>query len=76
MKVVMKCYYSGPKGEPELAPGAVHEFDDAEAARLIEVGGARAQTDDEIAAELEAIAAADKLVADAAAAKAAAKSAK
>jgi len=52
MKVVMLSAHLLPKG-PDLMPGDIHEFDDAEAERLISVKGARALT----AAELEAEAA-------------------
>jgi hypothetical protein len=69
MKVVMTSYYTGPKGKPELKPGDVAEFDDTEGSRIISVGGARAQNDEEIAAEAKT--AADQAAADAAAAKAA-----
>ena len=50
MKVVMLSAHLLPKG-PDLMPGDVHEFDDAEAERLISVKGARALTADELEAE-------------------------
>lgn len=52
MRVVMTSWQTPAKGD-ELKPGDVAEFDDAEAARLVEVGGARHLTE----AELEAVAA-------------------
>ena len=53
MKIVMKSVYDDGK-KPALNPGDVAEFDDAEGARIISVGGARRQTPEEVAAELEA----------------------
>lgn len=52
MKVKMLAYHTTKDGA-EHNPGALVDFDDAEAQRQIEIGGARALTEAEIAAELE-----------------------
>lgn len=47
MKVVMKSYMTGKNFEHQ--PGDIVDFDDAEAERVISVGGARALTEAEAA---------------------------
>lgn len=49
MRVIMKCYHTTAEGHG-FAPGDVAEFDDAEAARQIEIGGARELTEADMAA--------------------------
>lgn len=52
MRVLMKCFYTGPKGNPDLKPGDVHDFkDEAEGQRLIDVGGAELPPAEEKPAE-------------------------
>lgn len=41
MRVLMTSYYTGPKGKPDLAPGDIHDFDEAEGERVIAVGGGK-----------------------------------
>ena len=74
MKVVMLSFYQ-PKGEEERKPGDVIDVDDSEGARLIKVGGARAQTAEEAEADAEAAAASAEFAAKQAEADAAAKAA-
>lgn len=71
MRVVMTSYQITAAGL-ELRPGDIAEFDDAEAARLVEVGGAREVTPEDEAAAAAAKAAADAAAAEIAAAEAAA----
>lgn len=72
MKIVMLAVHDDGK-KLVFGPGDVTDaFDDAEAQRLISVGGARRQTADEIEAEQEAAKAAAEAAAEAATAAAAA----
>lgn len=49
MRVMMKCFHTTAEGAM-LSPGDVGEFDDAEAQRQIEIGGARELTEADLAA--------------------------
>lgn len=60
MKVVMLSWYTGPKGVPTLQPGDIYDFEDAEARRIVAVGGARDLNPDEVAANTVADEAANK----------------
>ncbi len=73
MKIVMLSVYDNGK-KIVLNPGDVTDvFDDAEALRIVSVGGARLQTGDEIRADQDAAAAAaEKAAAEKAAAEKAA----
>lgn len=57
MKVKLLAYHRTKEGA-EYNPGAIVEFDDAEAERQVAIGGARKLTDAELLGELEAEAAA------------------
>jgi hypothetical protein len=71
MKIIMTSVYDDGK-KIQLNPGDIADIDDAEAQRIISVGGGHAPTDAEIAADLEAKEAADRVAIDAAPAKEAA----
>jgi len=51
MRVLMTSFYNGPKGKPELKPGDIFDFDDAEGQRVIEVGGGKPAPAEERTAE-------------------------
>ena len=69
MRVIMKSFHTTAAGV-EYKPGDVAEFDDAEAARQVEIGGARHVTPEDEAAIASA---AEAAAAEAAAAEADAK---